>query len=210
MARGWDLPTRLFHWMLAVLVVFSFCTGEAGGSWLPWHMRSGYAVMTLLFFRIAWGFVGSTEARFATFVRGPRAALAHARAIAAGKRALDPGHNPLGGWMVMALIALIALQAGTGLFSNDESSHEGPLAAKVSDAMVDRMSTIHGWNAWVIVAAIALHVLAVALYQWRWRIDVIGPMVHGRSAAVQNVMATVLVAASAAVVYWLVVIYPRS
>jgi len=209
-ARGWDLPTRLFHWTLAALVLFSLCTGEAGGSWLAWHMRSGYAILTLLVFRIAWGIVGSPEARFTAFVRGPRAALAHARAIAGGKRTLGPGHNPLGGWMVLALLALTALQAGTGLFSNDEASHEGPLAAKVPDALVDRMSAIHDGNAWIIVAAVALHVIAVAIYQWRWRIDVIGPMLRGPATARQNAAAAILVAASAAAVYWLVIIYPRS
>ncbi|HUL95130.1 MAG TPA: cytochrome b/b6 domain-containing protein [Usitatibacter sp.] len=207
--RGWDLPTRLFHWALALLVVFSFATGEVGGSWLPWHMRSGYAILTLLLFRLAWGFAGSREARFTSFVRGPRAALDHARALARGNRTLAPGHNPLGGWMVVVLLALAAFQAGTGLFSNDESSHEGPLAAKVSGAVVDRMSALHSWNAWLIAAAVGVHVAAVSVYQWRWRMDVIGPMVSGPSQAAQNALALVLVAACAAAVYWLVVVYPR-
>jgi cytochrome b len=207
--RGWDLPTRAFHWILAALVTCSFVTGKLGGSWLDWHFRSGYAILALLLFRIAWGFAGSRNARFASFMRGPRAALAYARAVAAGKRTLDPGHNPLGGWMVMAMLSLISLQAVTGLFSNDESAHEGPLAAKVSDAMVDRLSTIHYWNEWIILGAIALHLIAVSTYQLYLRMNIVGPMVRGESQMRENIRALVLICIAAAAVYWLVVIYPR-
>ena len=208
-ARGWDLPIRAFHWSLATLVTSSFVTGFLGGSWLEWHMKSGYGIITLLLFRVAWGIAGSRDARFVSFVRGPRAARAYARALLAGKRSVDPGHNPLGGWMVSAMLALLALQAATGLFSNDESSNEGPLASKVSDAMVDRMSTIHSWNRWVILAAVAIHVIAVSVYQWRLRMDVVGPMIHGSSKASENVLALTIAAIAAAAVYWLVAVYPR-
>jgi len=208
---AWDLPTRLFHWVLAVLVVFSFVTGKIGGAWMEWHMRSGYAILALLLFRLAWGFAGAQSARFSGFVRGPRAAAEYVRALRAGKRELAPGHNPLGGWMVLLMLALLALQAATGLFSNDESSHEGPLAAKVSNALVDRMSAIHGVNQGVIVGAVVVHVLAIAGYQWGLRMDIIRPMIFGaRSRASALVLAALLLAAAAAVVYALVVIYPRA
>ncbi len=219
--RVWDLPTRIFHWSLAVLVVFSFVTGKAGGSWLEWHMRSGYAILALLAFRVAWGFAGGTHARFASFVRGPGAALAYARALLHGKRAPVVGHNPLGAWMVLFLLGALLLQAATGLFADDEIATQGPLAVKASEALVARMTTIHRLNEWVIVGAAALHVAAVATYQWGLKVDLLGPMVHGWKAqsgeipVVQPRPASPLLAAAiaggaAALVYWLVVVYPRA
>jgi len=206
---GWDLPTRAFHWSLAALVTCSFVTGKLGESWLDWHFRSGYAILALLAFRLAWGFLGSDEARFAAFVRGPRAALEYARSLASGKRDVGPGHNPLGGWMVMLMLVLVSAQAITGLFSNDESFNEGPLASKVSNAAVHRLSSFHSWNEWAIVGAVAVHVAAIAFYQLHLRMNVLRPMVTGASSAAQNARALVILAICAAAVYWLVEIYPR-
>lgn len=180
-----------------------------GESWLDWHMKSGYAIIVLLLFRLAWGVAGSPAARFASFVRGPAAALAYGRELASGRRELAPGHNPLGGWNVVAMLACLALQVGTGLFSNDESSHEGPLAAKVSDAIVDRMSSIHSWNEYAVLTLVVLHIVAIAVYQWRLRMDVLGPMVHGPARARDNIVAAILVILAASATYWLVVVYPR-
>jgi len=112
----WDAPVRLFHWALAVLVVFSYASGQLGGALMPWHVRSGYAILALLLFRILWGFFGSDTARFSSFVRGPRIAIAYARETLAGRHRPVVGHNPLGGWMVVAMIVLVATQAGSGLF----------------------------------------------------------------------------------------------
>jgi cytochrome b len=205
----WDLPTRLFHWSLAAFVVFSYVTGRLGGSWMPWHMRSGYAILALLLFRIAWGIGGPAPSRFARFVRGPRAALEHARALAARLFVPSPGHTPLGGWMVVAMLAVLALQAATGLFSNDESSHEGPLAAKVSEAMVDRLSAVHGYNQWLIVVLVVVHIGAVAFYQWGLRADVVKPMLGGAGPdGALLARATAFLAAAAGIVYMLVVVYP--
>ncbi len=207
--RGWDLPTRVFHWTLATLVTCSFVTGKLGESWLEWHFRSGYAILALLAFRIAWGFMGSADARFTAFLRGPRAALDYARSIASGKRAVTPGHNPLGGWMVALMLVLLAAQATTGLFSNDDSFNEGPLASKVSKAMVDRMSSFHSWNEWAILAAVVLHVVAVLTYQLYLRMNIVGPMVVGESRVKENVRALVVICIAAAAVYALVMVYPK-
>ena len=206
----WDLPTRAFHWALVLLVVFSYVTGKIGGAWMGWHMKSGYAVLALLVFRLAWGFVGGPSARFASFVRGPSAAISYARSLAGGERPRLSGHNPLGGWMVLLLLALLLVQAATGLFSSDDSSHEGPLAAKISNALVDRMSWIHELNQGVLVTAVAVHVLAVAFYQWGLKLDIIRPMIVGkasRPAALALAVSVLLVAS--ALVYALVVVYPR-
>ncbi len=209
-APAWDLPTRLFHWALTALVVFSYVTGKLGGEWLTWHMRSGYSILALVGFRIAWGFVGPVPARFASFLRGPAAALAYLRGLREGDRSTPAGHNPLGGWNVALMLGLLLLQIGTGLFSNDESAHEGPLAARVSDATVDRMSAVHGWVQVILVVVVSLHVAAVLFYQLGLRMDVLRSMVAGAPTAPRTVaLAAALLGASAAAVYWLVVVYPR-
>lgn len=203
---AWDLSTRAFHWLLAVLVVVSFTTGKIGGPWLEWHMRSGYAILALLIFRLGWGLVGSRNVRFVEFVRGPRAVATHLREILAGRVPLTTGHNPVGGWMVVAMLALLALQAATGLFANDESSHEGPLAKMVSNAVVDRMSVIHELNQWLVVIAASLHVVAILAYQWVLKVNLMRPMISGPRSVPMR--AVILLVASAAAVYTLVVVFP--
>lgn len=173
--RVWDLPTRLFHWSLAVLAVVSVVTAKAGGNALAWHFWSGYTVLALLVFRLLWGFAGGRYARFAEFVRGPRAVLTHLR----GLRGDSPGHNPLGALSVLALLAAFLVQAVTGLFANDAIFTEGPLAKMVSGATSDRMTTIHKWNELVLYALVGLHLLAVGYYEFIRRRRLILPMITG-------------------------------
>jgi cytochrome b len=217
--RVWDAPVRLFHWALTLLVVFSFISGKAGGAWLAWHMRSGYAILALLLFRIAWGFAGSDSARFTRFVRGPRAALAYARGLLGGASRRLPGHNPLGGWMVVAMLAILLVQAASGLFVDDEIATQGPLAVKASDAWVTRMGQVHHVNQWLVLGAALLHVAAIALYWKVLRVNLVAPMVSGEMEAEAGIAAPVLraptlaaalLAASAAAVYLLVVVYPAA
>ena len=215
----WDAPLRLFHGSLAVLVVFSFTTGQVGGDWLAWHMRSGYAILSLLGFRILWGFVGSDTARFATFLRGPGAALRHAREALARRPGAVVGHNPLGGWMVVAMLAAVAVQAFSGLFTDDEISTQGPLAAKASSAFVARMGHWHHVNEWIVLAAVVLHVAAIVGYWKVLRTNLVRPMIDGQLDVAPGVpaprmrsgaLALFLFAASAAAVYALVVVYPAA
>jgi cytochrome b len=214
----WDAPVRLFHWTLAVLVVFSFTTGKVGGGWLEWHMRAGYAILALIVFRLAWGVVGSQTARFTQFVRGPRAALDYVKATLAKRHPRVVGHNPLGGWMVVVMLLVVLAQAVSGLFTDDEISTQGPLAVKVSNALVSKMHSFHYYNGWVIVAAVALHVTAIAVYFGVLRTNLVGPMIHGKMAAdpatpapriASSVLAAVILAVAGAAVYWLVFIYPK-
>ena len=177
--RVWDLPLRLFHWTLLVLVVFSVATAYAGGSWMDWHMRSGYAVLALLTFRIAWGFLGTRHVRFASFVRGPGAILQYLRTLGGGAHPVSVGHNPLGALSVLALLAVLLAQVGTGLFANDDILTEGPLAKLVSKATSDRVTTIHYWNQWALYALVAMHVLAVVVHRVRFGDDLVGPMIAG-------------------------------
>jgi cytochrome b len=215
--RAWDLPTRIFHWTFATLVVFSFATGTVGNDWMDWHLRSGYAVLALLSFRVAWGFMGSQTARFASFLRGPRAVLAYARTTLRGEHPLVTGHNPLGGWMVVAMLATVALQAATGLFADDEIATRGPLAERVSDALVSRMSSIHSTVQWAVAGLVALHVAAIATYRLAWNVRLAPAMWHGRvqGAGVPPFerspwLAAVVLALCGAAVYFLVVVYPSS
>ncbi|MDL1861964.1 cytochrome B [Betaproteobacteria bacterium PRO7] len=176
--RIWDLPTRLFHWTLALLVVFSVTTAKIGGNWMGWHMRSGYAVLALLVFRLLWGFAGARYALFAQFVRGPRVVLDYLRAPrGAGER--HAGHNPLGAWSVLALLAVLLVQGSTGLFANDEIATEGPLSKLVSGATASLMTRIHSLNQNVIYALVALHLAAIAYYFFAKRENLVAPMVTG-------------------------------
>lgn len=174
-ARVWDLPTRVFHWALTLLVLFSFVTAKIGGYWIDWHFRSGYSILALLAFRIAWGFAGSTYARFASFVRGPAAILAYLRAPVRSV----PGHSPLGGLAIVVMLAALLLQATTGLFANDAIASEGPLARFVSSALSDRLTTVHRWNQKALMALIALHLGAIAYYRWAGGLDLLTPMFTG-------------------------------
>ena len=131
--RVWDWPVRVFHWTLLALVVFSVATAKVGGLWMDWHMRSGYAVLALVAFRIAWGFAGTRWARWSSFVHGPARALRYARTLVVPPHENTVGHNPLGGYMVVALVALLLSQAVTGLFANDDILTEGPLVKLVDE-----------------------------------------------------------------------------
>lgn len=163
--KVWDLPVRLFHWTLVLLLVALATTGYLKGDWMTWHMRCGYALLTLVFFRILWGFAGSTHARFRSFLAGPGEAVAFGKKILARAPAHSAGHNPLGGWMVLVLLLALLFQVGTGLFANDDILFEGPLAGLVSKAWSDRLTGWHYWNVNLIWVLVGTHVAAV-LYHW--------------------------------------------
>jgi cytochrome b len=179
--RIWDLPVRLFHWMLVILMAVSYFSGLAGGDWMKLHFWSGYAILTLLLFRIAWGFVGSTTARFSHFVKGPLAALDHLKELAGADRPRDIGHNPLGGAMVVVLLLGLLLQVVAGLFAadTDEGTVSGPLAALAPDKWVERATAVHHFWINVLLVLVAVHVLAALLYLVWKRQNLIGAMLSG-------------------------------
>jgi len=178
--RIWDLPVRLFHWTLVILLATSYFSGRAGGDWMKLHFWSGYAILTLLLFRIAWGFVGSTTARFSHFVKGPAAWFVYLRNFAAG-RTYEVGHNPVGGIMVVVLILAVLAQAVAGLFSadTDMGTVNGPLANSIADKWVDRLTSFHQSWVNVILCLVALHVLAALTYLVWKRQNLIGAMFTG-------------------------------
>lgn len=175
----WDLPTRLFHWTLVVLVIAQWLTAEESGT-MDWHVWGGYAVLTLVLFRLLWGFVGSETARFSAFVRGPCAALEYVRALLRGETPHYLGHNPMGGWSIVVMLILLLVQAGTGLFANDDITIEGPLYAWVSKRTSNWLTTVHKLNFNLLVVVIAVHVSAVLFYLLVKRENLIHPMLSGR------------------------------
>lgn len=189
----WDLPTRIFHWALAALVLLNIVSGKVGGNTLmKYHMLSGYAILALVLFRVVWGFVGGRHARFASFVRGPGAAIRYfGQAFRGGAKWL--GHNPAGGWSVLAMLALLGLQAGTGLFANDDILVEGPLMKLVSKSTSDYLTWVHYLGSNALIAVIAVHVAVVAFYRIKGD-DLIGAMFSGRKSNVAETPSPVPVA----------------
>lgn len=179
--RVWDLPVRLFHWTLVVLLAVSYFTGRAGGDWMKFHFWSGYSILTLLLFRIAWGFVGSTTARFSNFLRGPVACCVYLKNLVLGRRTYDIGHNPAGAMMVIVLIFAVLAQVVAGLFAADTDlgTVNGPLANLIPDKWVDRLTAFHKFWINVLLILTAVHVLAAITYLVWKRQNLIGAMFTG-------------------------------
>jgi cytochrome b len=171
----WDLPTRLFHWLLALLVAAAFVTGLQGGNLMVWHGRIGLAILGLLVFRLVWGVVGSTYARFGHFVRGPGAVIDYLRGRWQGL-----GHSPLAALSVLALLGLLLFQSISGLMTNDDIAFRGPLYDLVSKSTSNWLTGLHRQNAWLIGALIALHLCAILFYRFVHKNDLVMPMIHGR------------------------------
>lgn len=212
--RVWDLPTRVFHWALVACIAGSVITGYVGGGWMPWHARLGYAVATLLLFRIVWGFVGGRWSRFASFLYAPRSVLAYLR----GQPHPDHlvGHNPLGAGSVFAMLLVLIAQVGTGLVGDDEISFTGPLNRFVETSKGLAATWYHKRvGQWIVIGLVVLHVGAVLYYLLRKKDNLIRPMLDGdkqvahatqpsRDDAGSRVAALIVLAACAGIVWWVV------
>jgi cytochrome b len=213
--RVWDLPTRLFHWTLAVAVLAQIVTGKIGGNAITWHFRIGYVVMALLAFRLVWGLVGGHWSRFVRFVYGPATVLRYLRGQARSDEHLDVGHSPLGAFSVFALLLLLAVQVGTGLVADDEIANQGPLNRFVASATA--LSATHWHKEYgqvVLIVLVLLHVAAIVYYRTKGK-NLVQPMVTGdkllppgvpasRDGAGARVAALVVMAGCAAAVTWIV------
>ena len=211
--RVWDLPTRLFHWALLTAVLGAVVSAKSGQ--MDWHPRFGYAVFALLAFRLLWGVVGGRWSRFASFVRGPGTVWRYLRGTATAGERLDVGHNPLGALSVLALLAVLAVQVGTGLVSDDEIAFVGPLNALVStDTGLAATSWHRGWGQWLLLGLVGLHLAAIAAYTMRgkglvsamWLGDKTLPPDTPPSAdgPAQRLLAAVLLAGCSLGVWWVV------
>jgi hypothetical protein len=206
----WDLPVRLFHWTLVLLVAAAWATQEF--NYMTQHVWCGYAILTLVLFRLAWGVVGSDTARFANFLRNPLEALRHLSHITRREPDTEVGHNAAGGWMVVGMLGLLSTQVGTGLFSNsgDDGTVDGPLMHFVSKGTSDLVTVLHDVNFNLVLLMVLLHVLAIIAYAVLKRHDLVRPMVTGwKSMAlgavrpprmVSTVLAAALLAVAAGVV----------
>jgi cytochrome b len=172
--KVWDLPTRFFHWLLAVSVGAALITGQIGGNAIDWHARIGLFIVGLLVFRLVWGVLGSTYARFASFVPMPSTVCAYLRGEWQGI-----GHNPLGALSVLGLLFFVALQLSTGLFGNDDIAFRGPLFELIGKELSDRLTGIHALTSNALIALIVLHLAAIAFYGHIKKQKLIKPMVTG-------------------------------
>jgi cytochrome b len=212
--RVWDLPTRLFHWVLALAVVALVVTAKIGGAAMVWHFRLGYLVLALVVFRILWGLVGGRWSRFASFVRGPGTVLRYLRGDSRADEHLDVGHNPLGSLSVLALLFFLALQVGTGLVADDEIANVGPLNRFVSSAAASQATHWHkDYGQWILLALVALHVLAILFYLFGKGKNLVRPMISGdkplppgtppaADGAAPRLLALVLAAGSGGLAFW--------
>jgi hypothetical protein len=179
LVRIWDLPTRLFHGALMVALVGLVVTAQVGGSAMEWHFRCGYAVLTLLLFRLVWGWLGGYWSRFRQFLASPAAAWAYAR-TPFEERPASVGHNPMGAWSVLAMLLALGLQVTAGLFSDDEIATAGPLVPHASSEWVNLATQYHtSIGKLAVFALLALHIATVLYYRHRRKLDLITPMVSG-------------------------------
>ncbi|WP_242123417.1 cytochrome b/b6 domain-containing protein [Sphingobium sp. Sx8-8] len=179
--RIWDIYIRLFHWLLVGLLAFSWWSGRQHE--MEWHRLSGYAILTLLIFRLYWGFFGGRTARFSQFVRGPRAAIAYLRSLRQRPYKAAAGHNPVGGWSVLLMLSTLTAMVTAGLFAVDVDGIEsGPLADYVSFDQGRAAAELHGLLLNLVLALVGLHLFAILFYRLGLRHDLIGPMIHGRRA----------------------------
>ena len=210
--RVWDLPTRIFHWALALCIVGLVITGNVGGNAMVWHFRIGLGVLALLLFRLMWGLVGGRWSRFGAFIYSPSSIINYLKGT--GKAEHSVGHTPTGAGSVFALLAILLAQVGSGLVSDDEIAFAGPLTRFVSGATVNLATNYHtNIGKWIILALVVLHVAAI-VYYLRRKQNLIKPMLHGdkqlaaampasRDDAASRIAALVIFGICSAFVVWL-------
>ena len=212
--RVWDLPTRVFHWLLALAVVGLVVTGYTGGGAMQWHARLGYTVFALLLFRIVWGFAGGHWSRFRRFLFAPRSVLAYVNGRAHPDHLV--GHNPLGAGSVLAMLLVFAAQVATGLVADDEAGFTGPLNRFVSSARGLSATWYHKEvGQLLVIALVLLHLAAIGWYVLKKRQVLVRPMIAGdkelaapapssRDDPASRVVALAVIAACAGLVAWIV------
>jgi cytochrome b len=173
----WDIFIRVFHWLIVALVAAAYATWRL--NWMVWHGWVGDAVLTLLLFRLSWGFFGSETARFRGFLSSPRNVLQHLKHSLQREPDHQVGHNPAGGWMVLILLALLLVETLSGLYVANDIADEGPMTEMVPAWAANAIASSHAivWDA--LLAAIVLHVLAIAGFAAIKGQNLLRPMITG-------------------------------
>lgn len=185
--RVWDIPTRWFHWLLVGFVVFSFITTKIGLSAMKYHQWSGFAILVLVLFRLVWGFIGGRQSRFSAFVKGPAAVIRYASTLFSKESNQYIGHNPLGGWSIIAMLLSLLTQVGTGLFAGDGIFIQGPLYDLVSRNTSSWLTGIHHLNQKVLIVLVAIHIAAILFHLIVKRENLIVPMITGKKIWEQKI-----------------------
>ena len=179
--RIWDAPTRIFHWVLVVLFVVCFLSGRNGR--FDVHIPAGQALLVLVVARILWGFAGSGSSRFRAFIRPVREIIAYLPTFAKRAPGGHPGHNPLGGLSVAAMLLALLVQAGLGVFAVEvDGLYEGPLSFLVSYDAARRAAELHGLVVDALLVLVGLHLAAVAFHWLYKRENLVKPMLTGRAS----------------------------
>lgn len=210
--RVWDLPTRLFHWLLALSVLGLLITGQIGGNAMNWHLKFGQAVLALLLWRLVWGLVGGHWSRFVRFIYGPRSLVNHLRGRAPALHSV--GHSPLGALSVWAMLLVLSVQVGSGLMTDDEIAFFGPLVPLVGGEWVSAATRWHkSFGQWLVLGLVVLHIGALLVYRLRGHPPLVTPMITGdkllptptpasRDDALTRGLALLLLGAAGAAVLW--------
>lgn len=210
--RVWDLPTRLFHWLLVACIIGSVVTSQIGGNAMVWHFRFGFAIASLLLFRLVWGLIGGRWSRFTAFMFSPATVMRYLKGDGKPEHAI--GHNPLGAASVFAMLVFLVAQVSTGVISDDEIAAVGPFAKFVSNATVSAATSYHKtYGKFALIGLIVLHLAAITYYAFAKRDNLVRPMVTGdkalrselpgsRDDAVSRLVAAVVWVACASLVAW--------
>lgn len=212
----WDLPVRLFHWILAICLVVQWFTAEVIDNAMDFHFYLGYFILGLILFRLIWGFIGPKYARFNSFVAGPKAMINYLKSLGSDNYTPPVGHNPVGGLMLPLVLILVAIQGITGLFTSDDIVHSGPYYHTVSDAIQTSLQWLHHQVFSFLWIFIAVHITVILWYRFGLKHDLIKPMFHGKKTVNEDqaighsqlLKALILMVLVAVFIYWLVEIAP--
>lgn len=213
----WDLPTRFFHWLLVLSLLAQYVTAEWLDNAIEWHFYIGYFTLFLIVFRVLWGVVGTQHAKFSSFVKGPKAVFKYATTLFRRDTPPSLGHNPLGGWFVIVMLTLVAVQAVSGLFMTDDVFLDGPYRSLAGDEVLEWMSTVHHLAFDLLLYVIGLHIIAITFYRVYKKQNLVQPMIDGGKETSDagifhsRVRLALIVAIIAAlIVYVAVEVYPPS
>ena len=211
----WDIPTRLFHWLLVFSITAQWVTAEWLEDAMQWHFYIGYFTLGLIVFRLIWGLLGTRYAKFSQFVSSPVKTAHYAKTLFKPDSNRHAGHNPLGGWMVLIMLALLLMQAISGLFMTDDVFLDAPYYSAVSEDIASLMSRLHHQGFTIIQGLIVLHIAAIAFYALFKKQSLVPAMLHGKKETEEPaiphskwLLALAVAIVTAAAVYYLVIIAP--